>query len=83
MLYGKAQFDLPFSGLSIGIEGNYVSYQGDKISDYSAKMSYLFDSVLDVGVEAGYRKFSLTVDEDDLQAKIDLKGPYVAAIAHF
>lgn len=83
MLYGKAQFDLPFSGLSVGLEGNYISYQGDKITDYSAKISYLFDSVLDVGVEAGYRKFSLTVDEDDLQARVNLKGPYIAAIAHF
>ena len=83
MLYGKVQFDLPFSGLSAGVEGNYVSYQGDKVTDYSAKVSYLFDSVLDVGVEAGYRKFSLTVDDDDLQAKVNLKGPYVAAIAHF
>lgn len=83
MLYGKAQFDLPFSGLSIGVEGNYVGYQGDKISDYSAKISYLFDSVLDIGLEAGYRKFSMTVDDDDLDANIQLKGPYAALIAHF
>ena len=83
MLYGKVQFDLPFSGLSAGVEANYVSYQDDKISDYSAKISYLFDSVLDIGVEAGYRKFSLTVEDDDLDAEINLKGPYIAAIAHF
>ena len=83
MLYGKAQFDLPFSGLSVGVEGNYVSYSGDKVTDYSAKISYLFDSVLDVGLEAGYRKLSLTVDEDDLKAKVDIKGPYAAVIAHF
>lgn len=83
MLYGKVQFDLPFTGLSAGVEGNYVSYQGDKVTDYSAKVSYLFDSVLDVGLEAGYRKFSITVDDDELKTKINLKGPYVAAIAHF
>jgi outer membrane protein len=83
MLYGKVQFDLPFSGLSAGVEGNYISYQGDKITDYSAKVSYLFDSVLDVGLEAGYRKFNLTIDDDDLQTTVNLKGPYVAAIAHF
>ena len=83
MLYGKVQFDLPFSGLSAGVEANYVSYQDDKISDYSAKISYLFDSALDIGIEAGYRKFSLTVEDDDLDAEINLKGPYIAAIAHF
>lgn len=83
MLYLKAQFDLPFTGLSVGAETNYVSYSGDKLTDYSAKISYLFDSALDVGLEAGYRKFSLTVDDDDLQAKVDIKGPYAAVIAHF
>jgi outer membrane protein len=83
MLYLKLQFDLPFSGLSVGIDGNYVSYQDSKLTDYTAKISYLFDSVLDIGVEAGYRKMSLTVDESDLQASIDLKGPYAALIAHF
>lgn len=83
MLYGKIQFDLPFSGLSAGLEGNYVNYQGDTISDYSAKISYLFDSVLDIGIEAGYRKFSLTVKDDDLHAEVNLKGPFAAVIAHF
>lgn len=83
MIYGKAQFDLPFSGLSVGVEGNYVSYSGDKVTDYTAKISYLFDSVLDIGLEAGYRKLSLTIDEDDLQAKVNIKGPYAAVIAHF
>jgi outer membrane protein len=83
MLYVKAQFDLPFTGLSAGVEGTYVSYDDDKLSDYSAKISYLFDSALDFGLEAGYRKFSLEVDDDDLQGKVDIKGPYAAVIAHF
>ena len=83
MLYGKVQIDLPFSGLSAGVEGNYVSYQGDTISDYSAKISYLFDSILDIGIEAGYRKFSLRVEDDELDAEVNLKGPYAAVIAHF
>jgi hypothetical protein len=39
--------------------------------------------VLDIGLEAGYRKLSVTVDEDDLKAKVDIKGPYAAVIAHF
>jgi outer membrane protein len=83
MLYGKFQFDLPFSGLSAGVDVKYVKYSGDKLTDYTAKVSYLFDSVLDLGIEAGYRKMSLTVDEDDLQARVELTGPYAALIAHF
>jgi outer membrane protein len=83
LLYLKAQFDLPFSGLSAGVQGNYVSYSGDKLTDYRAKISYLFDSVLDVGLEVGYREMSLTVDEDDIKADLKLKGPYASVIAHF
>ena len=83
MVYAKFQFDLPFSGLSAGVDVNYVSYSGDKVSDYSAKVSYLFDSVLDIGLEGGYRKLSITIDDNDLKANMDLKGPYVALIAHF
>ena len=83
LLYIKAQFDLPFSGLSAGVQGNYVSYSGDKLTDYRAKISYLFDSVLDVGLEVGYREMSLTVDDDDIKADLKLKGPYASVIAHF
>jgi len=83
LLYGKVQFDLPFTGFSAGGDVKYISYSGDKLSDYTVKVSYLFESVLDIGIEAGYRKMSLTVDDDDLKAKVELKGPYAALIAHF
>ncbi len=83
MLYVKAQFDLPFSGLSVAAEGNAVSYSGSKLTDLQAKIAYMFDGVFDIGVEGGYRSMSLTVDEDDINTTFDMKGPYVALIAHF
>jgi len=83
MLYAKFQFDLPFSGFSAGVEGNYVSYSDNTLADYSAKISYMFDSALDLGVELGYRQSTMTLDEDDVTADIELSGPYVAALFHF
>lgn len=83
MIYGKFQFDLPLSGLSLAVETNFISYDDNKLMDYTAKVAYLFDSVLDLGVEAGYRKLSLKVDDDDTQADLDLDGPYVGAMLHF
>ena len=83
LIYAKAEFELPFTGFFAGGDIKYVSYSGDKLTDYTVKVGYLFDSVLDIGVEGGYRKMSLTVDDDDLKADIDLKGPYLAVIAHF
>ena len=83
LIYSRAQFDLPFSGLSAGIEGNYVNYSDSSLADYSAKVSYLFDSALDLGVEVGYRSIMMTIDDDEVQTDLELSGPYAAAIFHF
>jgi outer membrane protein len=83
LVYGKFQFDLPLSGLSLAVEANMIKYQDNQLMDYNAKVAYLFDSVLDLGLEAGYRKLSLKVDDDDIQTNLDLDGPYVGAMLHF
>lgn len=83
LVYGKFQFDLPLSGLSLAVEANMIEYQDNQLMDYNAKVAYLFDSVLDLGLEAGYRKLSLKVDDDDIQTNLDLDGPYVGAMLHF
>ncbi len=83
MVYGKIQFDLPFTGLSAGVEANYASYQDNALNDYTAKFSYLFDAFVDVGVDVGYRKMTLKVSDNDLEADMTLKGPYMALTAHF
>jgi outer membrane protein len=81
--YARFQFDLPLTGFSAGLEANLIRYQDNSISDYSAKISYMFDSALDLGVEVGYKTTSIQIDEDDVNTDIRLKGPYAAAIFHF
>ncbi len=83
LLYGKFRFDLPFSGLSANVEGNYVSYKDSSISDYNASLSYTFESLLDLGFEVGYRQLSVQLDDDDIQTDVKLKGPYAALLFHF
>ncbi len=83
LIYGKFQFDLPLSGFSAGFEGNYISYDGNNLSDYSAKIGYMFDSSLDLGLEVGYRAVKLDINEDDVATNLEIKGPYVAALFHF
>ena len=82
MIYAKAQFDLPLTGFSLGLEGNAINYENNRLTDYSAKLQYMFDSVLDVGLEVGYREMSLEIDED-VTADVQLKGPYAALLFHF
>ena len=82
MLYGKAQFDLPFSGLSASVEGNWIGYSGNSFMDAVAKIGY--EGSLGLGVEAGLRTISVELDDqDDLSASLDLSGPYIAATFHF
>lgn len=83
LAYGRVQFDLPLTGFFAGLEGNYISFDGNDLADYSAKIGYLFDSALDLGIEAGYRAVNLNIDDGDVHTNLDIKGPYVAAIFHF
>lgn len=82
MLYAKAQFDLPLTGFAFGVEGSGMSYDGNRLTDYTAKLHYMFDSVLDFGLEIGYRHMSLDINED-VTADVQLKGPYAALLFHF
>ncbi len=86
LLYLKTQFDLPFTGWSIAADGNAIGYSGDTFSDLSAKISYNSDALplLDLGVEIGYRRMALEVEDDgDLTADLTIDGPYAAVTLHF
>lgn len=83
LAYGRMQFDLPLTGFFAGFEGNYISYDGNDLADYSAKIGYSFDSALDLGVEVGYRALTVNIDDGDVHTNLDIKGPYAAAIFHF
>lgn len=83
LAYGRVQFDLPLTGFFAGFEGNYISYDGNDLADYNAKIGYLFDSALDLGIEVGYRAITANIDDGDVHTNLDIKGPYAAAIFHF
>ena len=83
LAYGRVQFDLPLTGFFAGFEGNYISYDGNDLADYTAKLGYSFDSALDVGIEVGYKSVKANINDDGVNTNLDIKGPYAAAIFHF
>lgn len=85
MLYGKARFDLPFSGWYVAGTLNYIGYSDAKISDFDGKIGYQSDGLaLDFGVDLGYRTLSIDLeDSDDLNANISVDGPYASVTVHF
>jgi len=75
MGYAAARFDLPFSGLSVGINGNVISYGGDSVYDYDVYGQYAFAGVQ---LRAGYREMAVDYEDGDDRLDIDIGGPFAS-----
>ncbi len=81
MLYAAIDIQTGY-GITLGAQGNFVSYDGSSITDYNAYVRYTSDYLL--GVELGYRKQSYELDDlDDTYGTIEFSGPYAALFLHF
>ena len=81
MVYGLVGAS-PIPGLFLGVEGNWIGYDGNDLTDFTAKVSYTTDFFL--GIEGGYR--SQTYELDDLDGyfgKLEFKGPFIGAYLKF
>ncbi len=92
MLFARVGAELPFTGLALMGEANYVGYGDTNHTDYQIVLRYTLPMIplLDVNLEAGYRSFQLDIDptdfdgdEDDLMADIDMSGAFVGVSLHF
>jgi len=81
MLHGAVGVS-PVPGLYLGIEGNYVSLSGSRLTDLTAKVSYT--TAYFFGVEGGYRSQSYTLDDvDGYYGSLDFDGPFLGAYLKF
>lgn len=81
LLYLKGRFDLPLTGFFVDGEVNILSYDGDSISDTAISVGY--ESDIGLGGKAGYRTFSMDINESDFTSDIEFKGAYVSVFYHF
>ncbi len=86
MLYGRVEFQLPFTGLSVGAEMMGLSVGDASIKDVKLRAAYEF--FMGLGVEVGQRTFSIDYDPEDpdadeVIADIEFKGTYAAVTYHF
>jgi len=83
MLYAAVSVPIPASGFKVMGDFTTTSYQGSTMTDYLVRLHY--DTSFVLGVELGYR--SLHIDYQDSgankYAKLDMKGPYLAATLSF
>lgn len=82
MLYAKARFDLPFTGLSVEADGSYLGYDNSYI--YDAKGGLVYETSYDFGATIGYRKESINIDDiSNVDANLNIEGIYVGIFYHF
>lgn len=80
MLYAAARFDLPLTGLSVGVEGNGISYGGDSIIDGAGYAQY---DISVLRLRAGYRQMNIDYEDGDEALDIELGGPFISAGVDF
>jgi outer membrane protein len=76
MGYIAARFDLPLTGVAVGAEGNFISFDGDSMRDFNVYGQY---SISLLQLRAGYRQ--IAVDYEDGSDVFDVKvdGPFISA----
>ena len=81
MLYGAARVSIPTTDLAVGGEINYISFDGDSISDYNLYAQY--DVLGLVRLRAGYRELSVDFEDGNDKLDLTLKGPFFSAGIRF
>jgi len=81
MIYLAAQFDLPFSGFSVGADINTLSVSDVTYQDVRLRAIY---EIGVIGFEAGYKSTTVELDNvSNLNADLEFKGLMLGAFLHF
>lgn len=81
MLYGKAAFELPFSGWQITTQAMALSFEDDRIEDMNIELGYNFNDFFQVA--AGYRQITIDINTQAVaESKMTLDGSYLSFIIH-
>ena len=82
LVYANLEFKMPFTGLSLGVNGNVISYNGHRFSDVQVKLAYKSKSNL--GIEGGYRRIQLRLNDfDGVSSDLNFSGPYIGVYFSF
>lgn len=82
MLYGRLGYDIPTTGFFVEAEANLITYSGSRLMDFKLGGGYLTD--FNVGIEAGYRRMNLVLDDiDDVDTDVNISGFYAGLTLRF
>lgn len=82
MMYATALYDLPWNGLSAGVEGKHMLIENSSAYDYKAMLSY--QSRNGFGLNGGWQYQQLHLDAfQDITASSQSEGPFVDVFFNF
>ncbi len=86
MAYLSTIVGLPFTGLSVFAEANFITYDDQTIYDAQLGVSYaLLDNLaVDLDLTVGYRALKLEINDlDDFYSDLSYDGFFAGAVVHF
>lgn len=87
MVYGHVRVPLPFTHTYADGNVNYASWSGNRVVDYAIAVGWQTRHFIlpEFGVELGWRRFSIDVNENDADVKADavIKGVFLNLTGHF
>ncbi len=82
LLYAGLGVDLPLTGLSLGANGSFIGYQGNRLYDVTLQASYT--TPWKASADFGYRHLKLGLDDfNSYRAEIEFSGPYAGVFVKF
>lgn len=82
LLHAAALFNLPYKGLSAGVESSHLNYDDNLIFDYRAKLSYEWRDGF--GLQGGWQhqQFNIEHNESNI-TEYESRGPFIDLYLHF
>ena len=76
MGYLAARFDLPLTGVAVGAEGNFISFDGDSMRDFNVYGQF---SISLLQLRAGYRQIAVDYKDGSDVFDVEVDGPFISA----
>ena len=86
MLYSRIQVGIPLTGFGAYIEGSFLSFDDQTLTDYQAAVTYsLLDNIaIDMTFQLGYRSLTLDLDDlDGIYTDLEFSGAFAGVEVHF
>ncbi len=82
LLYARANFEFPLTGLSLDVEASGATFSGDSFIDMQAALRYETDALF--YAELGYRRISLNADDvSGINVDLAIDGAFLNFGLHF